>query len=62
MDTALIIIDVQRLLCEGRWACEDADAVIASHTISATLLAEVAQAQALDVRGHGDLEQRDLQE
>lgn len=29
MDTALIIIDVQRLLCEGRWACEDADAVIA---------------------------------
>lgn len=28
MSTALLIIDVQRVLCEGRWACHDAAGVI----------------------------------
>ena len=28
MTTALLVIDVQRELCEGRWACHDIDAVL----------------------------------
>lgn len=28
MTTALLVIDVQRVLCEGRWACHDAAGVI----------------------------------